>query len=141
MNSIQEEQITAPEPEEPPMSYDEAKLERLAFEAPPGLEEPIKTKTRQMSREYMRQYYHKHKAEIVYPFCNITYTCKSSLVKHQRKSLKCGIQRINNVFSDFTEESVRIRDDLHKLEVATSLNILHRLANKTKSLNKNDLKK
>ena len=94
MNSIQEERTSAPEPEEPPMSYDEAKLERLVFEAPSGLEEPIKTKTRQMSREYMRDYYHKHKAEIVCPLCNTTYTCKSSLVKRQRRSLKCGIQRI-----------------------------------------------
>ena len=38
--------------EEPPMSYDEAKLERLVLEAPPGLDEPTKKKTRQMSREY-----------------------------------------------------------------------------------------
>ena len=118
------------------MSYDEAKLERLVFEAPPSLEEPIKTKAKRNNKEYMREYYHRNKADIVCPFCNISYTCKSSLVKHQRRSLKCGIQRINNVFSDFTEESVRIRDDLHKREVANSLNILHRLAQKQK-MNKN----
>ena len=135
MNSIQEERTTAPESEEPPTSYDEAKLEILVFEAPPGLE-PIKKKTRQMSREYMREYYHKNKAEIVCPLCNTSYTCKSSLVKHQRRSLKCGIQRINNVFADFTEESVRIRDHLHKREVANKLNILHRLAQKPR-INKN----
>ena len=47
MNTIQEEQTTSPEIEAPPVSYDEAKLERIVFEPPPGLEEPIKTKTRQ----------------------------------------------------------------------------------------------
>ena len=60
MNTIQEEQTTSPEIEEPPISYDEAKLERIVFEPPPGLEEPTKKKkTRQMNREYMREYYHK----------------------------------------------------------------------------------
>ena len=31
MNTIQEEQTTSPEKEEPPISYDDAKLERLVF--------------------------------------------------------------------------------------------------------------
>ena len=123
MNTVQEGPATTQEPEAPPVSYDEAKLERLVFEAPPGLDEPIKKKTRQMSRDSMREYYHKHKTEIVCCFCLKTYTCKSTLVKHQGRSLKCGIQRINNIFSDFTEESVRIRDDLHKREIASGLNI------------------
>ena len=65
MDTIQEEQTTSPEIEPPPLSYDEAKLERLVFEAPPGLEEPTKKKTRQQNRDYMREYYHKHKTEIV----------------------------------------------------------------------------
>ena len=91
MNTIQEEQATPPEIEPPPMSYDEAKLERLVFEKPPGLEEPIKKKTRQMSRKYMREYYHKKKTEIVCCFCFKTYTCKSSLVKHQGRSFTCAI--------------------------------------------------
>ena len=51
MNSTQEEQATAPEPEEPPMSYDEAKLERLVFDTPAGLEEPIKTKAKRANKE------------------------------------------------------------------------------------------
>ena len=131
MNTIQEEQTTSPEIEQPPVSYDEAKLERLVFEAPPGPEEPTKKKTRrQMNREYMREYYHKHKADIICPFCNTTYTCKRSLVKHQRRSLKCAIQRINNTLSGFTEEDIRIRNDLHKLEITDGLKILQPLANK-----------
>ena len=131
MNTIQEEPTTTPEPEAPPLSYDEAKLARLVFEAPPGLDEPIKKKTRQMSREYMREYYHKNKTEIVCCFCFKTYTCKSSLVKHQGRSYKCAIQRINNTFSDFTEEGLRIRDNLEKKEVQDGLKILQRLANKS----------
>ena len=67
MNTIQEEPTTPPEVEEPPVSHDEAKLERIVFELPPGLEEPAKKKTRQPNREYMREYYHKHKAEIACP--------------------------------------------------------------------------
>ena len=88
-----------------------------------------------MSREYMREYYHKNKTEIVCSFCYKTYTCKSSLVKHQGRSFKCAIQRINNTFSGFTEEDIRIRDNLHKLETADGLKILQRLANKYKDLN------
>ena len=134
MNTIQEEPTTPLEVEEPPVAYDEAKLERLVFEAPPGLEEPTKKKTRQPNREYMREYYHKHKAEIACPFCNMTYTCKSGLVKHQRRSTKCAIQRINNTFSDFTEEGICIGDNLHKLEMEEGLKVLQRLANKNKKI-------
>ena len=135
MNTIQEEPTTIPEPEAPPMSYDAAKMERLVFEAPPGLEEPIKTKTRQTKREYMRQYYHKTKAEIACPFCNMTYTCKSSLVKHQRRSLKCAVSRIDHICGEFNVNSDIIKDNVHKHEVvAFILNIIG-LANKTKTLN------
>ena len=37
MNTIQEEQAASPEIEQPPVSYDEATLERLVFATPPGL--------------------------------------------------------------------------------------------------------
>ena len=137
MNTIQEEQTSSPEIEEPPVSYDEAKLERQVFEPPPGLEEPVKNKTkRQPNREYMREYYHRNKKETVCCFCFTTYTCKSSLVKHQRRSSKCAIQRINNTFSDFTDEGIHIRDNLHKHEMQEGLKFLERLANKIKNKNK-----
>ena len=90
-----------------------------------------------MSREYMREYYHKHKTGIVCCFCFKTYRCKSSLVKHQGSSYKCAIQRINNTFSDFTEAGLRIRDNLDKKEVQDGLKILQRLANNTKQDNFN----
>ena len=141
MNTIQEEQTTSPEVDEPPVAYDDMKIESMFFQPPPGLEEPIKKKTRQPNRDYIREYYHKHKTETVCCFCFTTYTCKSSLVKHQRRSTKCAIQRINNTFSDFTEEGIRIRDNLHKLEMEEGLKVLQRLANKNKKVsNKNDLK-
>ena len=55
MNTIQEEPTTTPVIETPPVSYDEAKLERIVFEPPPGLKEPIKTKTKRDNKEYMRE--------------------------------------------------------------------------------------
>ena len=139
MNTIQEEQTASPTIEPPPLSYDEAKLERLVFNGPPGLEEPAKKKTRQPNREYMRDYYHRNKKETLCPFCNMTYTCKSSLVKHQRRSTKCAIQRINNTFSDFTEADCRIRDYLHKHVMEEGLTVLQRLANKNKNKNKTEM--
>ena len=143
MNIIHEEPTTTPEPEAPPVSHDEAKLERSVFEAPPGLEEPTKTKTRQPNREYMRDYYHKNKKDTICPYCNTTYTCKSSLVKHQRRSTKCAIQRIHDTFSDFTEADCLIRDRLHKHEMVEQLKLIQRLANKNKKTksNRNDLNK
>ena len=64
MNTIQEEQTASPEIEEPPVDYDNMKIESMVFVAPPRLEEPAKKRTRQNS-EYMREYYHKHKTETV----------------------------------------------------------------------------
>ena len=139
MNTIQEEQTASPEIEPPPLSYDEAKLERLVFNGPPGLEEPAKKKTRQPNREYMREYYHKHKAEIICPFCNTTYTCKSSMVKHQRRSTKCAIQRIYNTFSDYTETDDRVRSLLHKHEMQEEMKLIMRLAKKNKKTNQTEM--
>ena len=138
MNTIQEEPTTSPEIEEPPVAEDDMKIHSMVFVAPPGLEEPTKKKTRQ-NKEYMRDYYHKHKTDIICPFCNMTYTCKSSLVKHQRRSTKCAIQRIHNTFSDFTEADCRIRDYLHKHEMEEQLKLLQRLANKNKNQIKTEM--
>ena len=140
MNTIQEEQTTSLEVEEPPVAYDDMKIESMVFQPPPGLEEPTKNKTkRQPNREYMREYYHRNKAETVCPYCNMIYTCKSSLVKHQRRSTKCAIQRITNTFSDFTEADCRIRDHLHKHEMEEQLKLLQRLANKNKKQIKTEM--
>ena len=139
MNTIQEEQTTSPEIEQPPVACDEAKIESMVFVAPPGLQEPTKKKPRQPNREYMRDYYHRNKKETLCPFCNMTYTCKSSLVKHQRRSTKCAIQRIHNTFSDFTEADCRIRDYLHKHAMEEELKLLQRLANKNKTRNKTEM--
>ena len=139
MNTLQEEQLASTEIEQPPVSDDDFKIESMVFVAPPGLEEPTKKKTRQPNREYMRDYYHKNKKDTICPFCNTTYTCKSSLVKHQRRSTKCAIQRIHTTFSDFTEADGRIRDLLHKHEMVEQLKLLQRLANKNKKQNKTEM--
>ena len=135
MNTIQEEQPSSPEIEEPPVAEDDMKITSMYFQPPPGLEEPTKKK-RQRNREYMREYYHRNKKETLCPYCNMIYTCKSSLVKHQRRSSKCAIQRINNTFSDFTDEGIHIRDNLHKHEMQEGLKFLEGLANKIKNKNK-----
>ena len=139
MNTIQEEQTTSPETESLPEVEDNTKITSMVFVAPPGLEQPAKKKTRQPNREYMRDYYHRKKKETICPFCNMTYTCKSSLVKHQRRSTKCAIQRIHNTFSDFTEADCRIRDYLHKHEMEEELKLRQRLANKNKNKNKTEM--
>ena len=128
MDTIQEEQTPSPTIESLPVVEDNMKITSMVFVAPPGLGEPTKKKTRQPNREYMREYYHRNKADIICPFCNTTYTCKSSLVKHQRRSTKCAIQRIYNTFSDFTEVDGRIRDTLHKHEMQEHMKQLQRLA-------------
>ena len=132
MNTIQEEQTPSPTIESLPEVEDNMKITSMVFVAPPGLEQPAKKRTRQPNREYMREYYHRNKTEVVCCFCFTTYTCKSSLVKHQRRSTKCAIQRINNTFSDFTDEGIRIRDNLHRHEMEEGLKVLQRLANKNK---------
>ena len=139
MNTIQEEQTPSPPPEieEPPVVEDNMKITSMVFVAPPGHEEHAKKK--RQNREYMREYYHKHKTEVVCCFCFTTYTCKSSLVKHQRRSTKCAIQRINNTFSDFTDEGIRIRDNLHKHEMEEGLKVLQRLANKNEKATKTQM--
>ena len=139
MNTIQVEPTTSPETESPPLSYDETKIESMVFVAPPGLEQPAKKKTRQPNMEYMREYYHKHKAEIICPFCDTTYTCKSSMVKHQRRSTKCAIQRIYNTFADYTETDDRVRSLLHKHEMQEEMKLIMRLANKNKKKNQTEM--
>ena len=138
MNTIQEEQTASPEIETPHVAEDDMKITSMYFQPPPGLEEPTK-KERQPNREYMREYYHRNKTETVCPFCNMIYTCKSSLVKHQRRSTKCAIQRITRTFSDFTEADCRIGDYLHKHEMEEGLKVLQRLANKNKNKIKTEL--
>ena len=138
MNTIQEEQTTSPTIETQPVAEDDMKITSMYFQPPPGLEAPTKKK-RQPNREYMREYYHRNNTDTICPFCNMTYTCKSSLVKHQRRSTKCAIQRINNTFSDFTEADCRIRDYLHKHEMQEQLKLVQRLANKNKKQIKTEM--
>ena len=139
MNTIQEEPTTSPETEPLPEVEDNMKITSMVFVAPPGLEQPAKKKTRQPNKEYMREYYHTHKADISCPFCNMTYTCKSSLVKHQRRSTKCAIQRIYNTFSDYTETDDRVRSCLHKHEMEEEMKLIMRLANKNKKKNQTEM--
>ena len=139
MNTIQEEQTPSPTIESLPEVEDNMKIASMVFVAPPGLGEPTKKKTRQPNREYMREYYHRNKTETICPFCNMTYTCKSSLVKHQRRSTKCAIQRIYNTFADYTETDDCVRSLLHKHEMQEEMKLIMRLANKNKKKNQAEM--
>ena len=61
------------------------------------LPEPVAPKKKkQMSKEYMRQYYHDHKGENTCEFCGNIYMSKSGVVKHQRGSTKCFVKQLKD---------------------------------------------
>jgi ribosomal protein S18 len=54
--------------------------------------EPKREKKTADRKKYMRDYYHaKQKEEVQCEFCERTFSCKSSMVHHMRKSQKCAI--------------------------------------------------
>ena len=57
-------------------------------------------KKQPMSKEYMKDYYHKHKGVYVCEHCERIYAFKSSLIKHQGRSIKCYIQRVKTVLDE-----------------------------------------
>ena len=46
-------------------------------------------------RKYNREYYHEHKAPVKCEFCGTEYSCKSGLVKHQKRSHKCMVSKLH----------------------------------------------
>ena len=56
-------------------------------------------------RKYNREYYHEHKAPAKCEFCGNEYSCKSGLVKHQKKSQKCLVNKLEKYISDMEGQS------------------------------------
>ena len=52
------------------------------------------------SKEYMKDYYMKHKGAYICQYCERIYTCRSSLVKHQGRSIKCFAERTKTVINE-----------------------------------------
>ena len=86
-------------------------------------EEP-KQKKKQMSKEYMRTYYHKHKTEIACPYCQKAYTCNSSLKKHQARSLRCAYYQIKSICD-------KIEDPDQRRNMEDSMKHMDKIINKT----------
>ena len=86
--------------------------------------EPPRRKKKPASKEYMQAYYLKHKGAFVCEHCERVYTCKSSLVKHQGRSVKCYIQRVKTVFEEIKHTSADDFDPeltFQKMEVIIQL--------------------
>ena len=62
-----------------------------------------KKKKKPASKAYMQEYYLKHKGAYVCEHCERVYTCKSSLVKHQNRSVKCYIDKIKAAFDEIEQ--------------------------------------
>ena len=65
-----------------------------------GDAEAKEKKRKQMSKEYNRQWYHKHKTDIKCQWCSKTYACKSSLTRHHNRSTKCFVAKIKKEWED-----------------------------------------
>ena len=55
------------------------------------------------SKEYIQDYYLKHKGAHVCEHCERVYTCKSSSVKHQGRSVKCYMERVKAVVQEIKQ--------------------------------------
>ena len=55
-------------------------------------------KKKKNSKEYNREYYHRTKKEVECQFCGNRYGIISALVRHQRRSSKCAVQRISGLW-------------------------------------------
>jgi len=76
------------------------------------------------SKEYMKEYYLRNRGAYVCEHCERAYTCKSSLGKHQGRSVKCYMARVKAVFDEIKQTPT---DDFHpeltlqKMEAITYL--------------------
>ena len=48
----------------------------------------------------MQDYYLRHKGAYVCEHCERVYTCRSSLTKHQGRSIKCYTERVGSIFDE-----------------------------------------
>ena len=74
--------------------------------------EPNESKTIPLScqaalrrRNYNREYYHKNKAQVKCAYCGNEYSCVSGLVKHQKRSQKCMVNKLQKYIADMDGKS------------------------------------
>ena len=56
-------------------------------------------------RKYNREYYHEHKTPVKCEYCGNEYSCKSGLVKHQKRSQQCMVNKLQKYISDMEGKS------------------------------------
>ena len=69
-------------------------------------------KRKHMSKEYNREWYHKHKTDIKCPWCSKTYACKSSLTRHHNRSTKCFVAKIKKEWEETNSNAPTTLSDL-----------------------------
>ena len=87
-------------------------------------EMPKKKKKKPASKEYMQEYYIKHKGAYVCEHCEKVYTCKSSLGKHQKNSIKCYMEKVKTVLEEIRHMPVENSDTelvLSKMEAVIQI--------------------
>ena len=75
------------------------------------------------SKEYNRAYYHRTKQEVQCQFCDRKYTIISALVRHQKKSQKCRVQRLAEMWST-VREFTRVHTEAMDPKIEEKLNCL-----------------
>ena len=87
--------------------------------------EPIPQKKKQpASKEHMKEYYLRNRGAYVCEHCERVYTCKSSLVKRQGRSVKCYMERVKAVCDEIKQtpaDEVNPELTLQKMEAIIHL--------------------
>ena len=78
------------------------------------------------SKEYNRAYYHRTKKEVECQFCGRKYGIISALVRHQRRSHKCAVQRIGGLWSA-VRDSIKVQVEAMDPQVEEKLRTIDRL--------------
>ena len=80
------------------------RIDTVVISSPDSEQQPItenNTKEKEaVNKEYMQDYYLRHKGAYTCEHCERIYTCRSSLVKDQGRSVTCYVERIKTVFDD-----------------------------------------
>ena len=69
--------------------------------------EPNESNTKPLSclaalhrRKYNREYYHENKRQVQCAYCGNEYSCVSGLVKHQKRSQKCKVIKLQKYIDE-----------------------------------------
>ena len=77
-------------------------IEFIVASSEDSREQPITEQPRKnnASKAYVQYYYLRHKGAYICQHCEKIYACRSSLTKHQGRSIKFYVERIKPIFDD-----------------------------------------